>query len=497
MEFTPIGFVCLAAAAIVNVSPARLGLFILGAFLPMQAAAAFNLPSVGDASVLCTHIIAASLVFSIAIRPRNLVGALQYGARSPAVILLALFTMYAVASAMLLPRLFEGAVSVYSLERTDGPFALTPLYPTTGNFTQSVYLTANFLLFAVAAYIIAGRAGMKRATHAISAATAVHLFFAIVSVFPAFPPTEAILEFIRTANYDIHAHHIIAGAPRIIGSYPEPAAFGAASVGLFAWNFARFMQTRGIWHLGASLLLILCIGASLSTTAFASLFLVVALWGLHSVYSIVRPGLTSDHVTAMIFVGLAAIGLVVLFFVEPVRLFAIESFENLFSTKLASDSGVERGAWNTQSFRNFIDTNGLGVGLGGARASSLALALLGNVGAIGTLLYIAFLGKSYVRAWPRSRGRKGDRAQQYARRLFTAGRIATLGLLISQLIAGTMIDGGLIYFTFAAIATAAYTAAPVRKRSLQIDPIGDTRELAFPGSGMMFDPIKVITSRRK
>ena len=179
------------------------------------------------------------------------------------------------------------------------------------------------------------------------------------------------------------------------------------------------------------------------------------------------------------------------------RLFAIEAYERLFGTKLTSDSGVERGAWNAQSFKNFIDTNGLGVGLGSARASSVALALLGNVGAIGTLLYVAFLGRSYLRSWPRSRKRGGDHELQYARRLFTAARVAALALLISQLIAGTMIDGGLVYFIFAAVATAAYTAAPVRKKSFHIEPVGGVAELAFPQRALTFDPINAIRDRRK
>lgn len=497
MEFTPIGFVCFAAAAMVIISPGRLGLVILGAFLPLQAAAAINLPSVGDASIPCAQIIAVALLVGFAVRPRNFAGVLQFGARSPAILLLGLFAFYAVATGIFMPRLFEGSVSVFSLERTDDQFTLSPLYPTNGNITQSAYLLLSFLVFAVSVYMVSRRGGMKRATHAISAFTAVHLIFAIISVFSAAPPAAAILEFIRTANYDIHSHHIIAGAPRIIGSYPEPAAFGALSVGLFAWNFVRFMQTRGIWHLGASLLLILCVASSLSTTAFASLVLIVGLWGLHSLYYIVRPGLTSDHVTAMVFIGIALIGLVMLFFIEPVRVFAIEAYERLFGTKLTSDSGVERGAWNAQSFRNFTETNGLGVGLGSARASSVALALLGNVGIIGTILYVAFLSQSFVRPWPRSRKKGGDHQLQFARRMFAASRIAALGLLISQLIAATTVDGGLAYFLFAAIATAAYTSAPVGKKTMGIDPAGGAAGLAFAHRTLQFDPLRPLKSRRE
>lgn len=460
MEFTPIGILALVAAAFIVARPMSLGLPVIAGFAPLQAAAFANLPAVGGVSIICVHVLAGALVAGIAIRPRMLNGVIQFGARNSAIVLFGAFTAYAVLSAVLMPRLFEGETSVFSLARTtQGFISLSPLYPTTGNMTQSLYITINFLLFASATFAISRDGGLRRMTHMVNVLTIVHLIFALISMVPNAPPVAMLLDLIRTANYSINSHHVLAGAPRIIGSYTEPAMFGAMSVGLFGWNFTRFMQTRGIWLLLSSVLLLGCIALSLSTTAYAALVLLVGLWGLHSVFYLVRPGITSDQITAILFCVVVAVGFLLLFFVEPFRDFAALVYERLFGVKLQSASGVERGSWNTQSLQNFVDTKGFGVGLGSARASSLFAVLVGNVGFIGTIIYVAFLNKSYLRAWMRRLSPTMEKEIRFARRVFTASRAAAVGLLLTHLIAGTTVDGGVIAILFIAAATASFSKA--------------------------------------
>ncbi len=487
MEFTPIGILALVAAVLVVARPVALGLPVIAAFVPLQAAAIANLPAVGNVSIVCVHFLAGALIAGIALRPRMFAGAFQYSARNWAILLFGAFTAYAVLSAFLMPRLFEGEVSVYSHERTSNYYiALSPLHPTTGNFTQSMYLTISFLVLAAVAYMTSRAGGLSRITHAFNATTIVHLAFAVVSVFPGFPPVDAIFEFIRTANYSIHAHHTLAGAPRIIGSYTEPAAFGSASMGLFAWNFTRFMQTRGLWHFCASTLLLACVAFSLSTTAYAALILLVGLWGLHSVYYLVRPGISSDQITALVFGAVIASCFLLLFFLEPFREFAVQVYERLFGVKLQSDSGVERAAWNVQSLQNFVDTKGFGVGLGSARASSLFAVLIGNVGFIGAGVYIAFLNRSFMRPWAQDRNAAMDPETRYARRIFTASRAAALALILTHLIAGTTIDGGLMYMMFVAAATAAYASIRRPKTVLDVEAANLRPKFSFPKRPRVF-----------
>jgi len=484
VEFTPIGFVCLVAAAVIVAQPVRIGLLILALFIPLQTAAAVNLWSVGGMSVICAHVLIGALVVGLALRPRLLSSILHGAARNPAVVLFGLFAFYGVLSAFMMPLLFEGFVEVYSLEREpDLAIALAPLHPTSGNITQSFYISVNFILFAVATYLVARPGGLHRMTHAINAMTFVHLFFAAISVIPYLPPAAALLDFVRTANYAINAHHVIAGMPRVIGSYAEPSAFGALSTGLFAWNFLRFLQTFGLWHFTASVLLLACIALSFSTTAYAVLVIMVGLWGLASVYKLVRHGVTADHVRALLFGAVMITGLLsIIFFFEPAQAFAATIYERLFGAKMQTVSGIERTAWNMQGLRNFIETNGLGVGLGSARTSSLATVLLGNVGIIGTALYLAFLNHSFLRVW--TQNDRGPDAQNLVRahRVFSAARAAALALLLAHLISGTNVDAGLLFIIFAATATAAYVPSARKRFHMNIEPVHRPAELVLGAS---------------
>jgi len=67
------------------------------------------------------------------------------------------------------------------------------------------------------------------------------------------------------------------------------------------------------------------------------------------------------------------------------------AFGAMFAVKRTSESGVERTIWARQALTNFQETMGLGTGLGAAKASGWASALLGQTGLPGTLLMLAFL----------------------------------------------------------------------------------------------------------
>ncbi|MEO1014349.1 MAG: hypothetical protein AAFX08_04090 [Pseudomonadota bacterium] len=488
MEVTPIGVLCLLAVAIVVARPFSFGMLIVAGFIPLQAAAAANLWAVGGMSLICAHVLVGALVAGVALRPRLAQGALQSGVSKSAVLILALFVLYGAFSAFMFPRLFEGEVAVYSLERAaEGGISLSPLHPTTGNITQPFYMAINLFLFGVAAFILSSAGGLVRATHVVNTVTLVHLAFAIVSVAPYLPPNAILLDFIRTANYAINDHHSLAGVPRLIGSYPEPAVFGSLSVGLFAWNFVRFMQTRGLWHFVAALMLLGCIALSLSTTAYATLIVMIGLWALHSAYRAVRNGLEPGHVSALLFgAAFAGIG-ASLILIEPMQAFSAEVFERLFGSKLQSSSGRERGAWAMQSFQNFVDTYGLGVGLGSARASGLAAVLVGNVGVVGAILYLAFLNRSFLRPWPRAVANSAARDQAYARRIFVAARAGAASLLASQLISGGSVDAGLLFILFAAVATSAFPASQRSGRAFDFGP-GVGAALAPPRKSPFFTP---------
>jgi hypothetical protein len=100
-----------------------------------------------------------------------------------------------------------------------------------------------------------------------------------------------------------------------------------------------------------------------------------------------------------------------------------------------------RSSANNQAWSNFIDTYGLGVGLGTTKASSFAIVLVSNLGVIGAGLFLAFLG-NVLRA-------PGAESSAVVR----AARAAVLAALIAACTSGTVFDLGVAFFAFAAAAT--------------------------------------------
>ena len=100
---------------------------------------------------------------------------------------------------------------------------------------------------------------------------------------------------------------------------------------------------------------------------------------------------------------------------KPIR----DYIDELIFNKATTDSGIERSFWNTNAIQNFYDSSGFGVGLGTVRTSSFPLALLSNVGVIGTAFYLLFAvtrsldGAAYrdrtslTSGWPRATAASG------------------------------------------------------------------------------------------
>ena len=129
MEITGVGFLCLAMCLVVLARPLTWGIVIFGAFLPLRTAAAINLPGFGGFSIVCSYVLIGALLGAVALRPNMTRAFVRHTLRSTDGLLLGLFTIYAVASAIFLPRFFEGALSVYSFGRFEGTLPLTTLEP--------------------------------------------------------------------------------------------------------------------------------------------------------------------------------------------------------------------------------------------------------------------------------------------------------------------------------------------------------------------------------
>jgi hypothetical protein len=89
------------------------------------------------------------------------------------------------------------------------------------------------------------------------------------------------------------------------------------------------------------------------------------------------------------------------------------------------------------SWRALWETHGLGVGLGGTRASNFAVALASNVGIVGALLYALFVAQCLFL-------RRGGRDDAQGGALMSAVRWAYFAPFLAGLTIGTTPDFGVL-----------------------------------------------------
>src|SRR6185437_13050671 len=64
--------------------------------------------------------------------------------------------------------------------------------------------------------------------------------------------------------------------------------------------------------------------------------------------------------------------------------------------KTSSNSYIDRAVWNQVAYQAYLATHYLGVGVGGARASSWIYSLLSNIGLPGTVLLFGFMAQVFL-----------------------------------------------------------------------------------------------------
>jgi hypothetical protein len=429
------------------------------------AGMAINLPALGGAGILVPNLF---LVFFMA-RILLAVGTGPVVASAipprPGFWLLAL-TVLGVLSAFFLPRLFAGMTDTMAVTRTFGGKSFitpAPLGPTGTNITQAVYAVGGLLAFAFAfayARYLARPGQIIRAFLLVGLACAAAATLDLATFYTG---TGFILDSVRTANYNFLTSTEMSGMKRIAGTFAEASAFASYMLPLFAFSASLWLdRTRSLLAAPATALLLVALVLSTSATALAGLAAVIAmLTGRSIVFAMQRPGTmrtASLGVSAMV----CAVVLLALPVFAPVA--AVEWWEYLqeaLFNKATSSSGQERMLWNTTALQNFMDTNGVGAGLGSARASSYPLVLLSNVGIGGFVLFLLFV-ISLLGAhtgWASARTQEELEAAQAIR----AGKAGIAGVLISSALSATVYDLGLTVYLMAG--TAAALSVALKKRS--------------------------------
>ena len=449
MQFVPSTFLALAAIVVLFARGPYRGLWVFMALTPFGAAAAFNLPAVGGASIGVIDLAAVALfviVFFTQGGVSRLSGSMRIGQPGFYIMLLALVSII---SAILFPRLFEGATQVFGIARRDSEtlIVLVPLHANTGNLTQLFRILLDVMTFLALASVFRLRADQSPVLKAMVVATLVHLTLGALDVLTVAAGQQAWLDVIRTANYDFLVGVKMGGLTRMVGGFPEASSFGYYALGLFGfwlqYWIAGSRRTLGFIMMLISAFLLI---RSTSSSSYVALVVFLFTFGLVMLFRGYQPSVTRRAVSlafsAVLLVWAVMLALAVAYqTVEPLTAF----LDNVLFDKATSGSGVERMSWNTQAWQNFLDTWMIGAGIGSVRASNWLLGTLASLGLVGTLVYLGFL-------WSFSRlpAHSSNRDRDAVIRSLKAGCLA---MFLSAMLTTATPDLGVFFFALAGLAS--------------------------------------------
>lgn len=319
--------------------------------------------------------------------------------------ILTLFWLVAGVTTVFMPRLFAGGILVVPMRSIDRNVA--PLFPSTQNFSQFMYLSLSIL--SVFAFSQLMRRADLRATaiRAIVVGGWVAVVTGFLDLASQFVPIDPLLAAFRTATYTLLVDAEVLGAKRVVGLMPEASSFGAICVVILSLTyFLRRAVDRGsrlrLVMPVLSVMLVLSIYLSTSSAAFLGLGVLGVLAVAEWLWRVLTLPTASGQRAVL---GLeAAIMLVGMIFLIAILLFQPAVFDRLvvlvdelLLSKTDTESFVERSMWTRVAWQSAIESYGLGVGIGSARASNFWAALTSNVGYLGTLLYASFMLACYTR----------------------------------------------------------------------------------------------------
>ena len=296
----------------------------------------------------------------------------------PGVSLLLLFAAWSIAVTMFSPVLFDGTpVIVVGGARGH----LTAGSVTSSNVAQMIYLVCGVC---VVIFLARSRTAGPELIGLAAGLTIILSLWRYAHQVAGVPFPEGFFDnspgfaYIETAP---------GGLQRFRGIFSEPAGLAGASLVAVSYMSSRSFHVRGWRRAGALTVavaaLYLGIISTSATFVVASVVMALIVSGAFLVGFLARRRFVSAVVGVV-----SCTAVVVALFVLPVVTRFVETTVN---QKVASSSFTERSGSNGLSYGIFLDTWGMGVGLGGTRASSFLAGLLSTTGLVGVLLFSAFV----------------------------------------------------------------------------------------------------------
>ncbi|PWR21544.1 O-antigen ligase family protein [Zavarzinia compransoris] len=415
----------------------------------LGSSAAVNLPALGGASVLAAPLFTGFVVLRLLLQRHRRFGLLSALAPSSPGFWLLLAIAYGIFAAFIIAPLFYGDIWVYPISRDSQSaslFSIQQLEFSSGNITQTVYAVGQVLLFAGVSTTVAN-ASLRSRGKILDTLVLLGFFHVLTSLLDLatfHTGTSFLLDWLRSANYITWQASTVAGLKRISGLFPEASMYSIYSMAISGILMSLYLHgyrlriTRPLFISTICLLLI-----STSSTAYISIVVALFLVIFAGIYKfLARQETTFLRLVFGIMLTLSFTYLTIDAFAPKVLDQVAMVIDEMLLSKMDSDSGASRSRLNSSAFSNFLDTMGLGIGIGSVRTSSFVFTLLSNLGLLGTLAYALFIRGIVVAP-------QGQTEANVI--LMRACRFGMLGMLIGASVSLHVFELGSLFYILAAL----------------------------------------------
>jgi hypothetical protein len=413
--------------------------------LAFGCTAVVSIPALGDSSPLITTVFELLLVGSIVLRRKfseDLATVLREHISAVTGCLLA---YYAIASAIVFPRLFAGDVT--ALVPMKEMIAEVPLAPSNGNITQTAYLLGGIATFLSLRIFMCNRDSIWVIRRGIFAFVTVNVILGLLDLGGKITGTGDWLLPVRTASYSMLIDIEMTGFWRIAGGCSEASAFSALCLASISFTYTYWRSTGSVLASVLTVALLLLIIFSTSSTAYVGLCFLALIAIIPLTIKMLTGRIKSkDLLLFSLVLTVIVIALGLYLYDEHLYDPFLDLIRATIFEKADSDSGQERAYWNQVGLQNFIDTYGVGIGMGSSRTSSLVVSVLSQLGIFGTFLFVGLFSTILNGA---GNIRVSGQTEVYA--LISSMRAFAVGSFTAGSIAGTGADPGLPFFLSLAV----------------------------------------------
>ncbi len=313
-------------------------------------------------------------------------GSLIYSKNVKMFLVVSIFcVLCAVLSSFLLPYIFEG-LPIYSPRLgIDSQYEnLTKLIWAPSNFVQAIYLTLNFIF---AMFMLRKNSlSLEKAKTLLTLSAVIYTF--LIFLQKGLDLLKISFPYDLIYNNPTYAYGFgqeVAGNLRVQAGFTEASTAAAYGAALFA--FCLFEYLRGQkWYLGLTIGVFMAVILTTSSTGIALIAIIFLMLLPRGLYSLIRGRFILK--LALIYVlSITSVLLIIMIFPQfgaALSEVTVAKSQSLsFRNRLASD---------LVSLNIFVQTAGLGAGLGSNRPSSFFTALLSNLGWIGVFVLIILFG---------------------------------------------------------------------------------------------------------